>query len=358
MDKSKNYLYIPDNVLKEVEQDTFGHAHISDAVVQSIINSSPPFIIGIFGGWGTGKSSILSLIESELKKKHIPTVSIDAWQYSSTKSLKRAFLIHVANEIAPKLLRELRSRLYTTERESLPPGYTKKDLEVRKTIPEEFFFLFRALFAIILKFILSSVLFTGLLAIIFLFRSWISDDPIHNFDFVEVINTFLDLAFIPFVVALIDQLRPYISQEPIIVTHERIDADEMFSLFFDEVVNEAIRCKLPRNRRLVVFVDNLDRLSDEKMVEALEALKTYLNNENCIFVVACDDEVIRSVVESSDKVPRVINERTSDSEQTQKQVGEDYLEKFFQQTFRLPAYMDVDLFDFAEKQFARTKLFS
>ena len=59
----KKTIFIHDDVLRHIEQDTFGHKHIAAAISSSIINTTPPFIIGIFGGWGTGKSSLLSIID-------------------------------------------------------------------------------------------------------------------------------------------------------------------------------------------------------------------------------------------------------------------------------------------------------
>src|SRR5687768_7287181 len=113
MTDKKKALYIEDDVLKDLEQDTFGHKHIADAIVNSIVSTNPPFTIGIFGGWGTGKSSLLEIINSALTKK-VATVNIDAWRYSSADNLRRAFLVHVADKLTPKLLEELRKKLFSS----------------------------------------------------------------------------------------------------------------------------------------------------------------------------------------------------------------------------------------------------
>lgn len=349
------YLYIPDDIVQRAEQDAFGHSQVADAILQSILNTSPPFIIGVFGGWGTGKSSILNLIGAELDNHNVPTANIDAWQYSSAQDLKRAFLVRIARVLAPDLLDELRARLFSTEQEKVPPRPSSAEesrwTKIRKGARRLIEYLFRVFFA----FLLYSLLFFGLLALIIAIRSALSDDPAYDFSFVAVINTFIDLAFVPFAVALVSQLSPLITQEPIVVRHERIDADELFAEYFNKVVNQAVSRCLGKDRQLVIFVDNLDRLSDDKMVLALEALKTYLGNRQCIFVVACDDHVVRSVVERSDLVPTVDEDKKEGAYQRQR-LGEDYLDKFFQQTFRLPAYMEVDLSDFAEIQFSQTQL--
>jgi len=42
----------------------------------------------------------------------------------------------------------------------------------------------------------------------------------------------------------------------------------------------------------VIFIDDLDRCSKEKVVKTLETIKTFLDVETCIFIIACDDEII------------------------------------------------------------------
>ena len=45
--------------------------------------------------------------------------------------------------------------------------------------------------------------------------------------------------------------------------------------------------------RIVVFVDDLDRLQPEKAVELLEAMKIFLDCENCVYLLAVDYEIIQ-----------------------------------------------------------------
>ena len=49
---------------------------------------------------------------------------------------------------------------------------------------------------------------------------------------------------------------------------------------------------LTENNRIVVFIDDLDRLVPEKAVDLLEALKLFLDIKGCVFVLACDYQVI------------------------------------------------------------------
>ena len=177
------------------------------------------------------------------------------------------------------------------------------------------------------------------------------------FDWSDLVDKFINVLFAPLLLTIVTYLRMYVIQRPVTITHERIDADELFTEYFEKVVEKVTNRVLIDDKKFVVFVDNLDRLTDDKMVEALESLKTYINNKNCIFVVACDDSVVRSVINKSNKIPGRRSNNNKDNEgKIDHKAGEHYLDKFFQQTFRLPEYMGINLQDFAERNFETTYL--
>lgn len=79
----------------------------------------------------------------------------------------------------------------------------------------------------------------------------------------------------------------------------------------------------PRNRLLVVFIDDLDRCADERIVEVCEAIKLYLDVPGIVFVLACDQAVLWRAVRGSAGV----------SEPTG---AVQYLEKIVQLSYRIP----------------------
>ncbi|MEM9557946.1 MAG: P-loop NTPase fold protein [Acidobacteriota bacterium] len=75
-------------------------------------------------------------------------------------------------------------------------------------------------------------------------------------------------------------------------------------------------------RRLVVFIDDLDRCTDEPTVRLLEAIKLYLQTRNCVFVFGMDGSAARRAVERL--LPHGAEE------------AQEYLEKLFQATVHVP----------------------
>lgn len=77
--------------------------------LENFINDcSTPMTIAIQGDWGTGKTSMMRLLEKSLEVKHF-TVWFNTWQYSQFSlgdAISMAFISNVANEIAPDSLRK------------------------------------------------------------------------------------------------------------------------------------------------------------------------------------------------------------------------------------------------------------
>jgi hypothetical protein len=76
------------------------------------------------------------------------------------------------------------------------------------------------------------------------------------------------------------------------------------------------------DRALVVFIDDLDRCSDEVVVKVCEAVKLYLDTPGLIFVLACDQSVLARGV--------ALSARGGTGE------GRAYLEKIVQVAYRMP----------------------
>lgn len=81
-------------------------------------------------------------------------------------------------------------------------------------------------------------------------------------------------------------------------------------------------------KRVVIFVDDLDRLAPDKAVEVLEILNMFLGCDHCVYMLAVDYEVVVNGVATKYK-----NTIAEDK-------GYDYFEKLIQVVFRLPEKMN------------------
>ncbi len=61
-------------------RDALGRQKFADALAELVVVSETPLVVGIFGGWGTGKSTLMRLTESKLENRAY-TVWFDPWQH-------------------------------------------------------------------------------------------------------------------------------------------------------------------------------------------------------------------------------------------------------------------------------------
>ncbi|WP_158261117.1 MULTISPECIES: P-loop NTPase fold protein [Pirellulaceae] len=88
---------------------------------------------------------------------------------------------------------------------------------------------------------------------------------------------------------------------------------------FEQMLTNWVRESLANNERIVLFVDDLDRCLPEVTLEVLEAIKLYLNIPGLIFVVGLDRSVVESVVV-----------RHYDTQGVGEEKAREYLAKMFQ----------------------------
>ncbi|MDO4966969.1 MAG: P-loop NTPase fold protein [Lachnospiraceae bacterium] len=92
---------------------------------------------------------------------------------------------------------------------------------------------------------------------------------------------------------------------------------------FEKAIKEKLSTKSP-NARVVVFVDDLDRLQPQKAVEVLETMKIFLDCERCVFVLAVDYDV----------VARGVKAKYGDTLSDEK--GKSFFDKIIQLPFKMP----------------------
>jgi predicted KAP-like P-loop ATPase len=70
------------------EDDALDFNNYSQKLADIIANSTPRFAIGVFGGWGTGKTSLMLMTKKILDhNSKIVTIWFDAWRYEREQNL-------------------------------------------------------------------------------------------------------------------------------------------------------------------------------------------------------------------------------------------------------------------------------
>lgn len=98
--------YHADHPVSTNSEDRFQRYNFSKRIAQTILSSSSPdaLVIGIYGSWGEGKTSVLNFIEQELKEDpNQIIVKFNPWRFSDESTLLIQFFSSLAKSIDGKL---------------------------------------------------------------------------------------------------------------------------------------------------------------------------------------------------------------------------------------------------------------
>tara|TARA_B100000949_G_C14268089_1_gene446003 strand:- start:967 stop:1683 length:717 start_codon:yes stop_codon:yes gene_type:complete len=99
-DSKIDFQFISENPISGGNENplSFGHERIVKTLRTIISNSPESFTIGLYGDWGSGKSTIISSLQNELKQDKIPLVLFDVWKHEGD-ALRRTFLNTVVGDM-------------------------------------------------------------------------------------------------------------------------------------------------------------------------------------------------------------------------------------------------------------------
>ncbi|MEW5939530.1 MAG: SUMF1/EgtB/PvdO family nonheme iron enzyme [Chloroflexota bacterium] len=293
------------------DRDALDFTPYVETLADIIQTGNTPLTIGVFGTWGSGKTSLMRMVRKTLPKK-FTTVWFDAWKYGKEESLWRALLLSVLSSLKETASKQGKP---TEEFEKLQ-ALLYRDMEVEKV---------GGVTIDLAK--LGGSVATGLARL--------------SLSFIPGLSTLTNLVeeLQKGAAGDVDSATAAIRRERTKIYIEQIQFLEQFQEKFKGLVQEHVQ-----PNRLVVFVDDLDRCMPEKAIEVLEAIKLFLDAENCIFVLGLDQEVIARGIEM--KYKELGDHKDGDGQAKFTIEGVRYLEKIIQLPFQIPPVEQSDMGDF------------
>ena len=249
-------------------------------VLKDIIENEDllPATIGVYGDWGSGKSSLIKLAINDFEdNKNIVCLNFNAWLFESYEDAKASLLGSILDKICEE-------KKLTEKATNIAQGLYKSIDKLK---------LFKKSFLFGMDIATTGGLFS---ALSLLLTNSAKED--HT--------------------KMMDKIKENIKDE---MNEKNIRNDiKEFRKQFDDLLEET------KIDKLIIFIDELDRCSPDTILSTLEAIRLFLFTGNTVFIIGADERQIAYAVKNKFKE---IKGQEID-------IGKEYLEKLIQYPIRIP----------------------
>ena len=289
----------------ETSKDLLGYS-IHASLLKDVVTNTKnlPITIGLYGDWGSGKSSILKILQEQLEKDDDTVVIyFDGWSFESFDDAKMALIHGIVDAL------ESNEKFFAKVKDNTEGAFnTLKEafVELKKSINWMRALKITAKAAIPV----ASAVVTGGTSIIPTLISVFQENKEHLVNLLtgDKAEEFLQKA---------------INSEDV---EKKYKAVREFRTDFEALINKS------KQGRIVILIDDLDRCLPRHIIDNLEAIKLFLNVPKTAFVIAADQYIVSNAIKSEYKT--IIE--ASKEDRAHDNLGEAYMEKFIQLPYTLP----------------------
>ena len=273
----------------ETKQDLLGYQVHADLLKKIILNDAMlPISIGVFGNWGSGKSSLMLLLQQSLQEwensqqdeQHsiILQVYFNSWQFESYDSTKLTMIESILEAL-------------------------DKDINTRKDVFER------------------------------------ADDFLSRINFLKTGVFILKKSYENLTPEWLKKWLPKKEDIDIITGKDKYNSllenvgkgnTSKFIATFRELFEELVDDM--GYKAVIVYIDDLDRCEPKRIIGCLEAVKLFVNVKKTAFVIGADERIIEYAI--SQHYPIQMKKEDISSPFS------DYLEKLIQLPYKLPRLSD------------------
>lgn len=273
----------------ETKQDLLGYQVHADLLKKIILNDAMlPISIGVFGNWGSGKSSLMLLLQQSLQEwensqqdeQHsiILQVYFNSWQFESYDSTKLTMIESILEAL-------------------------DKDINTRKDVFER------------------------------------ADDFLSRINFLKTGVYILKKSYENLTPEWLKKWLPKKEDIDIITGKDKYNSllenvgkgnTSKFIATFRELFEELVDDM--GYKAVIVYIDDLDRCEPKRIIGCLEAVKLFVNVKKTAFVIGADERIIEYAI--SQHYPIQMKKEDISSPFS------DYLEKLIQLPYKLPRLSD------------------
>jgi CHAT domain-containing protein len=347
-----------DNPIDDPDDDLLGMKQSAEVLANYLKRVDPPFILGVYGQWGEGKTSFVDMIHYHLTPPagsgrpidaNASFITLQAWPYTTSDELWRALVLRITDELCKPakpntqdvfqpvdggLLAMISKFLESPALPLYMPPEEKKDQDpcekMRRTLDSGF-----------------------------------SHSISRQADNQAQINQEAALsALVRGVLTALSSISPLVAGiRSLFNIPTDLPVSELFRKGKSETISQNVQSiqdlqrdfkslfwEIARNKRIYIFIDDLDRCLPNVALDLLEAIRNFLPAVNCVFIIAADENLIgqglrlryKDLFESGDP-------KRAETYLSQK--GQEFFEKIIQFGVRVPPRTQAETHAFIAAQF-------
>ncbi len=331
-----------DEPASKLGDDLLGRKDLVEALSEMIAdeNQGTPFTIGLLGRWGAGKSTVMKMLQDVLNPNNTDQknkkfgdrfifAEFNAWEYERTDNLEAG----LAQEVVRSLVEPLGFR------EKL---WLRYEFALREHGPKVLLFLFFGVIILAgffgeIVWVLSNLgseaekewwfeaLFGGGLFFLSL-KLWDHYKKVYEHPLSVELRTYLKLPNYGKHLGLIPVLKRHIKslcQIRLGTTQERIEKRKEALKKWDWLSLDKNSENMGLSRRLVVFIDDLDRCDPASITKTLDAVRLVMDVEHVVVIIGIDHRIAFRAVGDHYK-------DLADGHHSKQAIARDYLGKILQ----------------------------
>jgi len=293
--------FVPDTPVNDASDDALGFREFVDLIQRSIFNTETPFVYGILGDWGIGKTSILRLLHTKIEDAS-PTpdgdvfvpIWFNAWEYENESNLIYPLLHAIRADYKTRVANpaEMRTFLQHFRDVAAASVLLSMDLSVQAVTKE------------------------------------LTGEALKFKDITEQLEA----------------IKKHTDTVETVLAEWTDTVGKIKTAFSDLLDTYAI--DLARGQafgadgvQFVILIDDLDRCLPETVIRVLENLKNHLTVSRCVFVLALNARIVYQGISVK------YGGATVD--------GREYLEKFLNYSFYVPEPTPQSVRKFVQDRIAR-----
>jgi hypothetical protein len=289
--------FVGDEPISGISDDTLGFASFAQSIYDSVKNTHTPFVYGILGDWGSGKTSTMKVI-AELCKKDLDkngpfnvVIWVDAWKYENEANMIYPILYHIKRDYAERV----------------------KNKEMADSFMREF-----------VKVVSSTVFALADIGLRFTTKT-LTGEALKAKDLAEALD-------------LVEKDAEYTEQALSKWADEVAGVEQYYrnliSTYAKALGNQYYTDQ--NNIRFIFMIDDLDRCLPDVAISVLEKIKNFLSVKQCIYVLGLNPWVIYNGIKTKYSGQEID--------------GRAYLEKILNYSFFVPDPEPLDFENFLKSR--------